>query len=185
MISVLLKIINMKYLITALTLLIFSFSYTQELNEEEQKLYEQIMELRKESGLPEIPLSKSLTIVAQTHVKDLTENDPEVGNCNMHSWSDKGEWSSCCYTDDHAKASCMWDKPSELTNYKGNGYEIATRSGGGITAEEALQSWIDSQLHLNVILNVGMWSPTWNAIGIGIYDDYSVIWFGNKIDPEQ
>lgn len=177
----------MKYLIAIVTLAVFSisFTYAQQLSDEEQKLYDQIMELRKEYGLAEIPHSPSLTIVAQAHVKDLTLNAPEVGQCNMHSWSDKGEWSACCYTDDHAKASCMWDKPGELTNYKWNGYEIATRTSEGITAEKALESWIDSPLHLNVIINADIWSQKWNAIGIGIYENYSVVWFGNQIDPEE
>lgn len=47
------------------------------------------MQYRIEKGLAEIPLSKSLTFVAQTHVKDM-ELNPASGYCNMHSWSDKG-----------------------------------------------------------------------------------------------
>ena len=63
--------------------------------------------------------------VAEAHVQDLSYNQPVGGQCNMHSWSDRGSWSGCCYTDDHAASQCMWDKPRELTRYPGNGFEIA------------------------------------------------------------
>jgi uncharacterized protein YkwD len=46
-------------------------SYSQVLSDEESKLYNIIMQYRNEKGLPDIPLSKSLTFVAQTHVQDL------------------------------------------------------------------------------------------------------------------
>ena len=59
------------------------------LTKEEKKLYDLIMEYRRSKNLEPIPLSESLTLVAQTHAKDLSENykfDP--GNrCNPHSWS--------------------------------------------------------------------------------------------------
>jgi len=97
----------------------------QELTQEETNLYNLIMQYRAEKGLPSIPLSTSLTFVAKTHAKDLDQYQPDKGNCNMHSWSNKGPWTPCCYTRDHAKAKCMWDKPKELTNYSGNGFEIA------------------------------------------------------------
>lgn len=104
--------------------LIISISSAQELTSEEMKLYNNIMEYRKEKKLPSIPLSKSLTFVAQTHVSDLVNNKPDIGKCNSHSWSRKGNWTSCCYTPDHSRAECMWNKPSELTSYKGTGFEI-------------------------------------------------------------
>jgi hypothetical protein len=44
-------------------------SYAQNLSEEEQKLYDLVMEYRAAKGLPEILLSPSLTIVAQTQLK--------------------------------------------------------------------------------------------------------------------
>ena len=65
------------------------------------------------------------------------DNKPDAPpECNLHSWSDKGPWSACCYTPDHAQAQCMWDKPSELTNYPGNGYEIS--AAGYDSAQAAL-----------------------------------------------
>ena len=116
----------------------------QQLTAEEQKLYSLIIDYRKGKGLPAIPFSPSLTKVAQAHVKDLHLNKPDQNACNMHSWSSKGSWSSCCYTDDHAEAECMWDKPREMTDREGNGYKIALGSYGmDATADMALSSWID------------------------------------------
>jgi len=160
----------------------------QQLSTEEQKLYDLIMQYRKEMGLPSIPLSQSLTIVAQTHAKDLVNNHPDQGACNAHSWSDKGNWIPMCYTSDHAQAKKMWSKPAELTSYKGKGYEIVTYVYGKptpimMTAVLALKSWRGSPSHNAVIVNSGMWkSNSWNAIGIAIYKGYACVWFGEEVD---
>lgn len=87
-----------------------------ELTTEEQQLYDMIMEYRREHGLPEVPLSRSLTFVAQLHARDTAYNE-FAPNCNLHSWSDNGPWQAGCYTSDHANAALMWEKPAELTNY--------------------------------------------------------------------
>ena len=158
-------------------------SFSQILTEEETKLFNLIMEYRKERGLSSIPVSRSLTYVAQTHARDLEENSPDQGKCNMHSWSSNGPWTACCYTKDHAKASCMWDKPRELTTYTGNGYEIAFWTSGTANAKEALDSWKISPGHNEVIISSGMWKRSpWQAIGIGICGGYSVVWFGKDVD---
>jgi hypothetical protein len=149
-------------------------------------LFGEINAYRVENGLEEIPMSKSLTKVAETHVKDLVENQPVKGNCNMHSWSDKGSWTSCCYTPDHASADCMWNKPRELTSYKGNGYEIAAWYSIDITPEMALKLWKESSGHNNVILNKDVWKDLeWKAMGAAIYQGYAVVWFGEETDPEK
>lgn len=157
-------------------------SYSQVLSDEERKLYTIVMEYRKEKGLPNIPLSASLTYVAQTHVKDLANIKPDSGNCNTHSWSSNGPWNACCYTPDHAQADCMWSKPRELTSYKGKGYEIAFKSSIDANAEAALAGWKSSPFHNAVIINQGIWNRQWNAIGIGLYKGFAVIWFGNEFD---
>ena len=176
----------MKCLLLIPSFILCSFLlYSQKLSEEEIKLYNLIMKYRKDYKLPTIPLSKSLTFVAQTHVKDLVVNSPINNKCNLHSWSSEGIWTSCCYTDDHAKASCMWDKPSELTTYSGFGYEIAYSSSEVVTAEDALEGWKESPGHNAVIINQGPWGGKWNAIGIGILEGYAVVWFGNEIDTEN
>lgn len=145
-----------------------------------------INEYRKDRGLDEIPHSVSLTKVAELHVRDLADNQPVKGNCNLHSWSDKGSWSSCCYTDDHAQAACMWNKPRELTDYPGNGYEIAAWSSIDITAEQALSLWKESSGHNNVILNKETWKNIeWNAMGAAMYKGYAVVWFGKEVETPR
>ena len=173
-----------KLLFLLLTLfMIQTIAISQVLSQEETKLYNLIMEYRREKGLPAITLSKSLTKVAQIHVKDLNENFRESTSCNMHSWSNKGNWTACCYTSDHARAQCMWDKPRELTSYKGNGYEISYGSWGApADAQGALNGWKSSSGHNSVIINSGIWKDQWNAIGIGLSGGYSVVWFGNEFD---
>lgn len=153
------------------------------LSAEEKHLYDLIMEYRKSKKLPVIPLSKSLTLVAKTHAKDLADNAPDKAPCNLHSWSDKGQWSSCCYYPDHRSKECMWNKPKEITKYKNPGFEIAYFSSTGIVPEQALQTWKKSDGHHAVIINTNNWkSQPWKAIGIGIYKNYVTVWFGGGPD---
>lgn len=155
------------------------------LNVEEKKLYDLIMEYRESKGLESIPLSIKLTEVAQTHARDLADNyvfDPD-NKCNPHSWSKKGKWTSCCYTSDHKKATCMWAKPKEITGYAGNGFEIAYYSSRGANAKEGLDGWKVSPGHNPLLINLGTWSKVkWKAIGMGIYKEYGVVWFGEVAD---
>lgn len=184
----------MKRIIFAAIILVFSgFTFrnhtvpdNESLSQEEQKLYNLIMEYRKSKNLPPIPLSAKLTLVAQTHARDLMANYTfDVNNkCNPHSWSKKGKWSACCYTNDHKQAKCMWDKPREIAGYNSNGYEIAYYSSKGATAEEGLAGWKLSPGHNPLIINEGMWSKVqWKAIGIGIFGEYGIVWFGEIEDP--
>lgn len=184
----------MKSLISVIVLLLYfcpvtqaqNKTYTVCISKDEIKLYELIMQYRKEKGLPAIPLSRALTFVAKSHAKDLSENTLSDG-CNMHSWSDKGNWTACCYTSDHKKAQCMWDKPMELTNYSGDGFEIAHGVNGTYkaTPEKALEGWKNSKGHNSVIISEGKWADNpWKAIGIGIYNGYAVVWFGMDADSE-
>lgn len=151
-------------------------------------LYKKINEYRRQKGLPEVKLSVSLCYVARVHAKDQTDNFKSGGHCNMHSWSDKGNWSSCCYTPDHKKGQCMWDKPRELTNYQANGYEISFWSNfESVTSDDAakdiLDGWKRSPGHNDVIINRNIWkSVKWNAIGVGIYNEYADVWFGEETD---
>jgi hypothetical protein len=122
--------------------------------------------------------------VAEAHVQDLEAHHPDTGSCNLHSWSDQGSFTGCCYTDDHAEAECMWDKPRELTVYTGDGYEIAAWSGGRLSPNEALDLWRESSGHHDVILSRGIWaSPPWQAMGAAISEHYAVVWFGTEPDP--
>ena len=154
-------------------------SFSQEQSAEEEILYDLIMEYRKDKVLGLIPLSKSLTKVAQLHSKDLALNRPDQGNCNAHSWSEKGKWTSCCYTSDHAKASCMWDKPKELSSYNHPGYEISCVGSNPLRAVAALKSWKTSKSHNDVMINLDVWDEPWLAIGIGLFQGYATVWFGH------
>jgi hypothetical protein len=176
-----------KVILVLLSLIIFQKAESQTtcITAEEKRLYKLINEYRQEKGLEKITLSVSLTIVAQTHVKDLEENNPDKGNCNLHSWSDKGKgkWKGCCYTDDHKKATCMWDKPKELTNYQDYGFEISCQGLDADKALSALNMWKSSSAHNAVIINEGIWKTSeWKAVGVGIYGDYAVVWFGKETD---
>jgi len=154
------------------------------LSAEEYKIYQLLNTYRKQYKLPPIPLSASMTIVAQAHAKDLQENQPAKGKCNLHSWSDKGTWKACCYTDDHAQAKGMWDKPRELSEYKGDGFEISFWQSNGATANLAIEGWKKSVPHNNMMINRDIWKKlTWNACGVGLYGNYAVVWFGREKDP--
>ncbi|MEQ9592381.1 MAG: CAP domain-containing protein [Cyclobacteriaceae bacterium] len=151
-------------------------------SEEEKRLYDLIMEYRKSKKLKPIPYSAKLTQVARSHVRDLENNFDysNRGECNPHSWSDKGNWSACCYTSDHKQASCMWDKPKEIAGYEGNGFEIAYYSSAGASASEGLDGWKKSPGHNPLLINSGTWSKMeWKGIGVGIYGQYGVVWFGD------
>jgi uncharacterized protein YkwD len=152
---------------------------------QEKEMLKLINEYRKSKKLPAITLSSELTKVAKIHANDLNTNHPNNGKCNMHSWSDKGKWEPCCYTDDHKKAALMWSKPSELTNYKGNGYEIAYESSDTPSPKEALALWKKSPGHNSVIIQSGIFKNSkWKAIGIAVEGNYILIWFGTEPDTE-
>lgn len=155
------------------------------LSQEEKKLYDMIMAYRKSKKLPPIPLSISLSYVAQTHVKDLMENFNINGNCSMHSWSKNEKWKDCCYTPDHKESLCMWEKPKELTSYPSEGFEVAHFYSRGAKAKDALEGWQSSKAHNPVLINEGIWkAEPWKAIGIGIYKNYACVWFGKSTDPD-
>jgi len=143
-----------------------------------------INKYRLENNLSSIPVSPSLNMVAEIHVRDLAKYYVLSDECNFHSWSDKGDWLPFCYTSDHANAHLMWDKPSELTSYPGFGYEIAVFRSDSMTASIALELWKNSKPHLDLIINRENWKDMkWNAIGGAINGRYAVVWFGEVTDP--
>ncbi len=150
-----------------------------------------INKYRQQNGLAPIPISKSLSQVAETHVKDLHDSPKVAENCNGHSWSSKGNWTPCCYTADHAQAKCMWSKPAELTPHKGTGFEITIGQPGqnaslALDSQKAITAWQGSPLHNDVILNRGTWqSMTWKSMGAGIIDSHACAWFSDQPDPVQ
>ncbi|MBK7213962.1 MAG: CAP domain-containing protein [Bacteroidales bacterium] len=159
------------------------------LDETERLLAKLINEYRASKGLPAVPLSASLSKVAQIHSKDLNGHHEYEGRCNLHSWSADGSWTSCCYTPDHRRASCMWDKPRELTAYPGDGFEIAYYNSRPpedpmAYAKDIINGWKGSHGHNEVMVNLGTWNDvSWKAMGIGIYKGYATVWFGEVPDP--
>lgn len=140
---------------------------------------------RQRRGLPVIPLSAQLTRVAEAHVADLEAHFRRNGVCNMHSWSANGTWTPCCYTPDHARKECMWNKPREITagGYSATGYEIVAYYSDPITPERALQIWQQSDGHHIMITNRGQWyDNTWRAMGAAMGAHYAVVWFGEEPD---
>jgi uncharacterized protein YkwD len=178
-------------IIVLLALLLFSFTGDNksgaDLSSKEKRLYSLINQYRVKKGLSKIALSNKLTKVAQLHCQDLEENYKFKSNCNLHSWSnDSSLWNGCCYTSDHEKASCMWDKPKEITGYSGSGFEIAYFNTANFKAEAALKAWIKSKGHHKVIINGGIWkSHKWKAIGIGASDNFACVWFGKLSDTSK
>jgi uncharacterized protein YkwD len=143
-----------------------------------------INKYRQENGLNAISSSSSLTKVAIAHVEDL-EQHFDINNadtCNLHSWSEYGSWTPCCYTPDHKQSECMWNKPSEITGgkFSKNGYEISAYNSGKISNEGALDQWTNSPSHKKVILNQDSWKNLkWKYIGAAKSKHYAVVWFGN------
>ena len=134
------------------------------MSEKEAKLYYIINAYRESQGLQKLSFSKSLTIVARTHVSDSNTYTPENQRDsrgmqgNLHSWSNHGSWTPLVYTSDHEYAANMWSKPRELTSYTGNGYEISSWKSGNITPEDALDLWKNSSGHNAVMTTQGNWS---------------------------
>ncbi len=150
---------------------------------EELKLYNLVNKYRQENKLPEIPLSRNLCYVAKLHVNDLHYNRPDTAHCNLHSWSDQGDWTECCYGRDIFNNTCMTSKPKELTSYPGEGYEIAFWESVDAIPEIVLDLWTSSEASRDLILNRSQWKDkTWKAFGVGILKGYAVVWFGAEPD---
>ena len=157
-------------------------------SEKEAKLYYIINAYRESQGLQKLSFSKSLTIVARTHVSDSNTYTPENQRDsrgmqgNLHSWSNHGNWTPVVYTSDHEYAANMWSKPRELTSYTGNGYEISSWYSGNITPEDALDLWKNSSGHNAVMTTQGNWSDL-KTMGVAIDGKYAHVWFGSAADP--
>jgi peptidoglycan hydrolase-like protein with peptidoglycan-binding domain len=162
------------------------------LTSEEAELARSVNAYRVENGLAAVPVSRALTMVAQLHVRDLQEFRPNSGTddrgqaCNLHSWSANGPWTAVCYTPDHANSAGMWNKPREIAGYPGIGFENAFASfGRPATAAAALDAWKASPGHNQTILQQGIWQRfDWPAMGVGISENFAVLWFGDTADAQ-
>jgi uncharacterized protein YkwD len=80
----------------------------------------------------------------------------------------------------------MWNAPQRLrTGYSGFGFENAYgASWATVGAIDSFNAWRNSPEHHAVILNQNIWRGyRWNALGVGIYKGYAVLWFGREPDP--
>ena len=154
-------------------------------------LYAAINAYRQGLGLPAIPLSPQLTAVAQAHIKDLIANadtDPNYTGpgCVPHGWSSQGQWTGGCYKfEDTSTFPIMWNKPREIANYPGDGFEILFGANGGTaTANAALQAWQSDPPHNDVIVNGASGRATrGRRSGSRVEDGWASVWFGEVADP--
>jgi len=119
---------------------------------------------RAEHGLPSIPKSCALCTVA----------NEKVVSGDGHSWTGRF---ACNF---EGNPDCMWKKPSELTGYKGHGFENLSR--GWSTPDDAFISWTKSHGHNEVMINQGTWTRPWRAVGAAMVDKEAVLWFGREGD---
>ncbi len=142
----------------------------------ELDLYNRIMAYRATLGLPEIPLSQSLTITAGRHAIDQVYN---MGGYSGHAWSDApyDGGNSATYGN-------MWNAPARVgTPYTDSGFEISAGSSGSLSPAQALSLWQNSAPHNAVMTNEGIWATPWKAIGIGMHGGVAHVWFGRAADP--
>ncbi len=155
------------------------------LNEQESRLATLINAHREARGMKAIPVSACLSFVARTHVLDLYNNRPDTGICNLNSWSDKGDWVSCCHNRYFPKEHCVRNKPRELTKYLGDGYELTYAEETDVVADSVFSFWSGIEEADAFLLNQGVWkNRDWIALGVGIYKNYAVIWTGLVTDYE-
>lgn len=157
--------------------------------EKEKEIFKFINQHRQQHGLPPLEASANLAYVARTHAVDVVENTPDVNGGNTHSWSDKGNWTPVIYTPDHRYASLMWNKPSEISNYKFRGYEISygysksSRKTATINPQEAVNAWKNSPGHNVIMVQQGVFHHLpMKAMGVGVYKGYACTWFGQERD---
>lgn len=150
----------------------------------EQQLYALIDKYRSENEAHTIAMSKKLTFVAKLHARDLYHNRIDKDSCSMQSWSDKGFWNACCFSErDNSKQSCMWDKPKEITGYGGKAYEVIYN--GGSEPKRIMELWKGSSFYSDILKNSGRYADKdWAAVGIGQYKNVTVVWFGEVEDEE-
>ena len=146
-------------------------------------LFNMINDFRRSNKLPVIPLSRSLCFVATLRIDDLRSANAAENDCGVHSWSDKGNWKSCCYSKDPARIACMSNKPKELTGYQGSGYEVVYWSEETAIPIAAMELWRSTPISESVFLNQDKWQARqWKAMGVALNDGYAIVWLGDKPD---
>jgi uncharacterized protein YkwD len=149
-----------------------------EVSDEERELFDIVNSFRSENGKPALRLSKTLSMVGNRRMLDLTQNMRSL----THSWS------NCPYEIGNEKTwTCMMDSPVRLkSGYKGTGYETLYATGSKkVDPKAAIAAWKKSSLHTSIILGTGMFaSMSWDEFGVAISGGYATLWFGQPGDGE-
>ncbi len=149
----------------------------------EKALADSVNKIRTGNGLKALQLSISLSFVAKTHVRDLMLHHPDTSLCNLSSWSDKGNWTACCYNPYVVNHEAMWKKPQELTNYRYRGYEMVAYMQDEMQVDSLLKYWKETEETLDMILTKGAYAnKSWVCMGVGMNRNYASIWFGQRRD---
>lgn len=150
---------------------------------QEKQLFDKVNTLLDEYDKKPVKLSSSLSYVAKLHVNDLQENRPDTSICNLSSWSDKGDWTACCYNSYVPDQECMWKKPKELTTYPYRGYELVVYFEDEYTIDSVINLWSESKQVLDMLLTRGNFKEKkWVCMGVGMNEHYVSIWFGQRAD---
>jgi len=153
------------------------------ISSKDNQLFNALNEFLIDNERKPLNLSKSLSYVAFLHAGDLIKNHPDTSICNLSSWSDKGDWTSCCYNKYVPNQDCMWDKPKELTPFKYRGYELALYLEEGASPDTVMQILMSSNKAIDMLLAKGAYSKKkWISIGISLQENYASIWFAQRDD---
>lgn len=155
------------------------------ISQQEYKLYSLVNSYRSKLALDPIPLSKSLSFVARIHAKDLATYYPMGDDCNMHSWSNQGNWKSFCFPAEQNRRNDIKDKAKEISGYPGKAWEITYWENSEADVAFVLEFWNGISYSTSMIGNTGKWSDKeWKSMGVGIQDGYVLLWLGEEIDVE-
>ena len=185
---------NLKYLLLVITIISLSNIVLGQkkipkefcLSNDEADLFDMVNQMRVDYEKSQLQLSASLSFVASTHINDLQNNHPDTSICNMSSWSNKGDWTPCCYNKYVHDPNCMWDKPKELTPFPYRGYELITYFEEGFNNDTVINLWSDSKDVLDMILTRGAYSKKrWICGGISIGTNHVSLWFAQRKDSQK
>lgn len=176
-----------RYAIGIMLLLLGLNIFSQELevcfSEEEVTLANHINRFRQRNDLETLKLSPALSYVADVHVKDLYLNFNPYGVCNLHFWSDRGRWKPCCPAGETEELKCMYDKPYELTGYKGKGFELVFYQNSPVSPDGVFEYWRTDSAFMQMVLEKGRFDDKkWNAMGVALFEGYASVWLGERAD---
>ena len=155
------------------------------ISQQEYRLYSLVNTYRSKLALESIPLSKSLCFVARTHAKDLAANYPMGDDCNMHSWSNQGNWKSFCFPAEQSRKNDIKDQAKAISDYPGKAWEITYWENSQVDVAFVLEFWNSISYSAAMIGNTGKWgAKKWKSMGIGIQDGYVLLWLGEEVDVE-